>query len=243
MDSGLQDACSTTTVGLQQKKNMPKFKAWITSSVGKKQIVGLTGLGIAFFTLMHMSGNLLMFVSARAYNLYGHALTSGPAFPIIELGLLSAFLIHIGFAIHLAMLNRQARPVGYSGRGSGPKQASFASRSMALTGLLVLAFLVLHICTFKYGPYYSIVYDGTEVRDLYRLIAEKFHEPLYVSWYVFSLLVLGVHLSHGVSSLFQSLGLASARNPALRQISWAFALVVAGGFLIQPLWFFCCGGN
>lgn len=222
---------------------MRKFKAWLGSSVGKKQVVGLTGLGIAFFSLMHMAGNLLMFVSARAYNLYGHNLTHGPAFPVLELLLLAAFIFHIVFAVQLSLLNRRARPQGYVSTGSGLKKATFASRSMILSGLLVLVFLVLHIFTFKYGTYYSVSYDGVEVRDLYRLIAEKFHEPLYVFWYLFSLVVLGLHLSHGISSLFQSMGLGSARNPVLRQISWAFALVVAGGFIAQPIWFFCCGGN
>jgi succinate dehydrogenase / fumarate reductase cytochrome b subunit len=222
---------------------MQKFKAWLGSSVGKKQVVGLTGLGIAFFALMHMAGNLMMLISPQAYNLYGHATTHNPVFPLLEALLLAAFLFHIVLAIQLALRNRAARPQGYVSHGSGPKRSTFAARSMILTGLLVLCFLVLHILTFKYGPYYSVVYDGVEVRDLYRLVSEKFHEPIYVVWYLFSLVVLGLHLSHGFSSLFQSMGLGSARNPVLRQISWAFAIVVSGGFIIQPLWFFCCGGN
>jgi succinate dehydrogenase / fumarate reductase, cytochrome b subunit len=222
---------------------MHRLKAWISSSVGKKQIVGLSGLGIAGFTLGHMSGNLLMFISPKAYNAYGHSLVTNPLFPLIEAVLFLAFVTHIFFAIRLSIHNRSARPMGYTSFGSGLKRTSFAARSMILTGLLVLAFLVLHIATFKYGPYYSVVYDGVEMRDLYKLIFEKFQEPLYVAWYVFSLVVLGVHLNHGVSSLFQSLGLLSARTVFLRQLSWAFSLIVAGGFIAQPLWIYCCGGN
>ncbi len=222
---------------------MHKFRIWFGSSVGKKQVVAFSGLGLAVFTLSHMAGNLLMFISPRAYNLYGHSLVSNPAFPLIEATLALAFLVHIGLAIQLSVRNRKARPVGYTSWGSGPKKTDFAARSMVLTGLLVLSFLVLHIITFKYGAHYVAVYDGVEVRDLFKLIQEKFQQPLYVAWYVFSLVVLGVHLSHGVSSVFQSLGLFSARTVFLRQLAWAFAIVVAGGFITQPLWVFCCGGT
>lgn len=221
---------------------MAKFLTWFGSSVGKKQVVGLTGLGIAFFALMHMSGNLLMIISPKAYNVYGHQMVHNPIFPFLELLLLAAFVFHVGLAIQLSLRNRAARPKGNASFGSGPKRATFASRSMILTGLLVFVFLVLHIVTFKYGTYYSVNYDGVEVRDLYRLISEKFQSPVYVGWYLFSLVVLGVHLSHGVSSLFQSMGLAGARGRALRQFSWALAIVIAGGFFIQPIWMMCCGG-
>jgi succinate dehydrogenase / fumarate reductase, cytochrome b subunit len=222
---------------------MQQFLTWFGSSVGKKQIVAFSGLGLAIFTLSHMAGNLLMFLSPRAYNLYGHSLVSNPAFPLIEATLALAFIVHIVLAIQLSIRNRNARPMGYASWGSGPKRTDFAARSMALTGLLVLSFLILHIITFKYGAHYVAVYDGMEVRDLYKLIHEKFQEPIYVAWYVLSLVVLAIHLSHGISSVFQSLGLFSARTVFLRQLAWAFSIVVAGGFITQPLWIFCCGGT
>ncbi len=222
---------------------MEKFKAWICSSIGKKQIVGLTGLGIGLFTISHMASNLLIPFSARAYNFYSYNLISNPLLPLIELILLTAFLVHIFFASQLWLSNRAARPQANASHGSGAKRATFASRSMILSGLLLLTFLVLHLITFKYGAHYTIVYDGIEMRDLHTLVIEKFQDPLYTAWYLFSLAVLGLHLSHGVSSLFQSLGIFSAREPWLRQMSWAVAIVVAGGFSVTPFWVLCCGGK
>jgi succinate dehydrogenase / fumarate reductase cytochrome b subunit len=219
------------------------FKSWMDSSVGKKQIVGLTGVGIALFALSHMAGNMLILVSGKAYNYYSHSLVTNPLLPLAEIGLLIAFLVHVLFATSLTVTNRRARPRGNVSAGSGLKRASFASRSMILTGLLVFVFLVLHLITFKYGTHYMVVYDGIEMRDIHRLVVEKFHEPLYVGWYIFSLLILGVHLSHGVGALFQSLGISSNRKAWVRQVSWAFAIVVVGGFISQPLWILFGGGN
>jgi len=221
---------------------MAKFKTWIRSSVGKKQVVGLTGLGIAFFALMHMAGNLMMFFSPKLYNMYGHQMVHNPVFPLLELLLLVAFLVHVGFTIWLVRDNSRARPRGNASTGTWPKRSSFAVRTMALSGLLLLAFLILHVITFKYGTYYAVSYDGVEVRDLYRLLVEKFQSPLYVAWYSLCLIILGAHLSHGIGSIFQSLGIASVRNPTLRRVSWGLAILIAGGFFIQPFWIMCCGG-
>lgn len=221
---------------------MGNIKTWICSSVGKKQVVGLTGLGIALFALLHMAGNLMMFVSPKLYNLYGHQVVHMPAFPLLELLLLVAFLVHVGFTISLVRDAQRAKPRGNAPGAKGPKRTSFAARTMILSGLLLLAFLVLHVITFKYGPYYSISYDGVEVRDLYRLLVEKFQSPLYVGWYALCLVLLGLHLSHGIASVFQSLGFQSARHPKLRAFSWVLALVIAGGFFMQPFWIFSRGG-
>jgi succinate dehydrogenase / fumarate reductase, cytochrome b subunit len=222
---------------------MTHFKSWISSSVGKKQVVGLTGFAIAAFALSHMAGNMLILVSAKAYNYYGHTLVTNPLLPVAEILLLVAFVVHIVFAVQLSIANRRARPIGNVSAGSGLKRASFASRSMILSGLLVLVFLILHLISFKYGTYYTVVYDGIEMRDLHRLIVEKFRDPVYFVWYLISLLVLGLHLSHGIGALLQSLGFNSNRAPWVRQVSWAFAIVIAGGFIAQPVWVMCCGGN
>ena len=218
---------------------MTNFFAWLGSSVGKKQVVGLTGFGIALFALLHMAGNLMMFFSPRAYNIYGHQTVHNPAFPFLEGLLLAAFGFHVVLATQLWLENRRARPMDNYSAGSGPKRSTFAARSMFFTGLLLFVFLVLHLITFKYGTYYSVNYDGVEVRDLYRLMVEKFQSPTYVAWYILCLVVLGIHLSHGITSLFQSMGLGSARNPALKRFGMALAIVIAGGFIAQPIWIMC----
>jgi succinate dehydrogenase / fumarate reductase cytochrome b subunit len=217
---------------------MTGISAYLRSSIGKKKLVGLSGLGIVGFTLMHMSGNLLLFVGPDAYNKYSHALVSNPLIYLAEAGLVAIFVLHIALTIQLTMANRAARPVGYGLGATGPKRTSFAAKTAILSGLLMLAFVVLHLWTFKYGEFYSTTVDGVEMRDIYRLVFEKFQEPLYVGWYLLCLMLLGMHLSHGVSASFQSLGVFASNHPVLKKIGLAAAVIIAGGFIAQPLYIF-----
>lgn len=220
---------------------MSGIAAYLRSSIGKKTLIGLSGLGIVGFTLAHMSGNFLLFVGSDAYNKYSHALVSNPLIYVAEAGLVAMFLIHIVLTVQVTRANRAARPVSYLGSPTGGKKTSFAAKSAILSGALLLAFLVLHLWTFKYGEFYSTTIDGVEMRDIYKLVIEKFHEPLYVGWYTLCLALLGLHLSHGVSAAFQSLGIFPANCPKLRMIAWGSAIIIAGGFLAQPLYIFFSG--
>lgn len=222
---------------------MKACKPLLCSSVGQKLVVAGTGLLLGGFVLSHMTGNLLMFVSAEAYNKYGHSLVSMPFFPVIELGLLAVFLTHMIFAARLTFENRKARPLAPMAPKGCHKTARFGSRYMALSGAVVAAFVVLHVKTFRFGPVYHVEYGGVPMRDLYALLEEVFRDPVYVGWYVFSLLLLFVHLAHGFSALTQTLGFASVRSCLVKKIGYALAGVVALGFIAQPLYFFCCGGN
>jgi succinate dehydrogenase / fumarate reductase cytochrome b subunit len=217
---------------------MSGLSAYLGSSIGKKKLVGLSGLGIVGFTLAHMAGNLLLFVGPDAYNRYSHALVSNPAIYLAEAGLVAIFLLHIVLTVQLTRDNRAARPVAYAASARGGKRTSFAARTAILSGLLMLAFVVLHLWTFKYGEYYATSVDGVEMRDIHRLVVEKFQEPLYVGWYLLCLLILGMHLSHGVSASFQSLGLFASNHPTLKKLGLALAAVIAGGFILQPLLIF-----
>jgi len=212
--------------------------AFFRSTIGQKFLVGISGLGISGFALTHMAGNLLIFKGPEAYNTYGHNLIHMPFFIVAELGLLGMFLMHIGLTVRLVMKNKSAREVSYSNRAEGKKATSFAALTMILSGALMLAFLVLHIATFKYGAYYSVTYNGVEMRDLYRLIEEKFKSPLYSGWYVLCLALLLVHLSHGIKATFQSLGLLSSNHARLSQIGFVSACVIALGFMSQTIFMF-----
>jgi succinate dehydrogenase / fumarate reductase cytochrome b subunit len=186
-----------------------------------------------------MAGNLLIFVSNDAYNSYGHALTSGNIIYVAEAVLIIALIIHVGMAVSLTLANRAAKPVRYAVAASGSKKASLASRTMAIQGSLVLAFIILHIITFKYGTHYDTTVNGVVMRDLARLIGEVFQDPGYVGWYIFCLILLGFHLSHGIGSTFQSLGLMEGtyRN-TWKKLSYAYAIIVALGFISQPTYLF-----
>jgi succinate dehydrogenase / fumarate reductase cytochrome b subunit len=206
--------------------------------------MGLAGLVWTGFVLVHMAGNLLIFVSPDAYNAYGHAITSGNIVYIAEAVLILALIVHVGLAFRLTMENRAARSSTYAVKAKGEKSATLASQTMGIQGSLILAFIILHIATFKYGTHYDTTVKGVVIRDLYRLIAEVFQQPGYVVWYLVSLVVLGFHLSHGVGSVFQSFGWMNGRHqPLLKKISYLYAGIVALGFISQPIYIFLIAGK
>ena len=210
---------------------------FLTSTIGKKYLMGLAGAVWAGFVLSHMAGNLLMFVSADVCNSYGHALTSGSIIYVIEAILATALVSHIGLAISLTRQNRAARKVSYAANPRGEKKAQFGSKTMGVQGTIILVFIILHLITFKYGTHYETTVNGVAMRDLYRLMVEVFQQPGYVFWYIVCLLLLGVHLSHGVGSVFQSFGLMNGRYQSVfRKLSIAYAVIVALGFIAQPIY-------
>lgn len=215
------------------------MSGFLGSTVGKKYIMGITGLIWAGFVLTHMAGNLLIFVSADAYNAYGHALTSGNLIYVAEIVLVLALIAHVYSAISLTKHNREAKQTRYAVAAKGQKRVTLASRTMAIQGSLILAFVILHISTFKYGTYYETTVNGVVMRDLARLMVEVFQSPAYVVWYLVSLILLGFHLTHGVGSTFQSLGLMNGSyREGLRKLSLTYGVIVALGFIAQPLYLF-----
>lgn len=215
-------------------------RSFFLSSIGKKYIMGISGLVWAGFVMGHMLGNMLIFVGPDAYNKYGHAITSSGFIYVAEAALVFALLAHVTMAILLTAENRMARgKQRYAMTPSGPKGSSLASRTMAIQGSLILAFVILHLATFKYGTYYETTVDGVKMRDLARLFVEVFAQPGYVVWYVICLVLLGFHLSHGVGSIFQSFGLKNDHYaPLINKLSIIYALVVSLGFLAQPIYIF-----
>ena len=210
---------------------------FLKSSVGKKFIMGLSGLGLAGFVFAHMAGNMLVFKSAEAYNMYGHTMTHNPAYPLIAWGLVAMMLVHAFVGILLTKENNSARPSNYAVQASKAKSASTSSKTMIFSGSILLVFIVLHLATFKYGAHYDVTYNGQTVRDLHRLMVEAFANPAFVVFYIVSLVILGVHLCHGVSSVFQSLGFNHPRyTPAIKLIGIVYSIVVAAGFISQPIY-------
>jgi succinate dehydrogenase / fumarate reductase cytochrome b subunit len=206
------------------------------TSVGSKLLIGITGLALFLYLITHIAGNALVFFGPTVFNQYAHTLTSNPLIPVIEIGLLLIFLMHVYKTITMYLGNQQARPVGYKLRKNqgGPSRRTFASRTMIFSGLWLLLFIIIHVRAFKYGAEYMTP-DG--VRDLYRLEMENFQTPLAVLFYVLSMLVVGSHLWHGSSSTFQSLGLDHPRwTPRVLAWTKVLAAVIAGGFIVIVLW-------
>jgi succinate dehydrogenase cytochrome b subunit len=216
-----------------------KLRNLYRSPIGKKIVTGITGLGLAIFALEHMLGNLEFLLSDAGYNTYSHFLISlGPILWIIEIGLLAFFVFHITMGINIWLGKRRARPDAYTmTRSAGPpSRQSVSSKSMILTGIILGVFLVIHLISFKYGTYYETVVNGVPMRDLARLMREKFSEPAYAFAYPVVVLLLAVHLRHGIWSAFQSLGASKPSiAPLIYTVGGIIGLLIGVGFLVVPL--------
>lgn len=215
---------------------------FLSSSIGKKYLMGLAGAGWTLFVLGHMAGNLLIFAGPEAFNRYGHAIVSNkPLLYGTEAFLILCLVTHVVLGILLTIQNKKAKPKKYAVSPVAEKKSSFAAKTMALQGTIILIFIITHINTFKYGTIYTAEYGGESMRDLHRLIVEVFSQPVYLVGYLFCLLLLGFHLSHGASSVFQSLGANHPRyTPIIKKAGLAYAVIVAAGFMSQPIYVFFC---
>ena len=222
---------------------MTTRRNFLGSLITTKLIIGVTGILLFLYLILHIAGNLMVFFGPETFNTYSHALISNPLVVPVEIGLIVVFLIHLFKTIRMTVQNQSARPAKYEKKewAGGVSQKSLASSSMILTGLAILVFVPIHVKTFKYGTFYDL---GDGVRDLYRVEVENFSSPIAVTFYVVMMVVVGLHLWHGVPSSFQSLGLSGPRfTPLVRKIGKVSAIVIAGGFIVITLWVFLAGGR
>lgn len=214
------------------------FRRVLSSTVGTKLLIGLTGLGLFVYLIVHLAGNAIILFGPEAFNEYSHLLISNPLIPVIEVGLLLVFVIHIYKTVRNWMANQTARPVRYAKKelAGHTSRKSLASSTMIASGLLALIFIVIHVRQFRFGTFYLV--EGSDaVRDLYRTEIEVFSNPLWVAFYVLSTLVVGLHLRHGIASALQSLGLDHPTYTR-RIVVWGIvgAVVIAGGLAAIPVW-------
>ena len=227
-------------------RDKPDIWSALSSPIGKKVLTGITGLAWTGFVILHMAGNLSYFGAGEAYNEYAHKLMSlGPLLYAFEILLLVCLLVHAILGVNIYLGKRRARKRGYDMyRSAGrPGLQSPSSRTMILTGLVLLVFLVIHIKSFKFGPGiaegYSMLVEGEQIRDLKRLVTETFQHPLYAFGYTGVMLLLGFHLRHGVWSALQSLGAMNRRlTPLVYGIAALLAVGVAVGFIVLPLYIY-----
>jgi succinate dehydrogenase / fumarate reductase, cytochrome b subunit len=223
---------------------MPARHSFYSSTVGSKLLVAVTGISLVGFLILHLIGNLLVYLGPETFNHYSYKLISNPLVYPAEAGLVVLFLLHAWKTIQLTLRSSKARPVAYAEkrRAGHPSRKSVASSTMIWSGLFLLVFVPVHIRTFKFGTYYDATEAG--IRDLYRLVLEIFSRPGYVVFYVVGMAITGLHLWHGVASAFQTMGADTPRfTPATRRIGWTLALVLAVGFMSIPLWVYFFGGR
>jgi succinate dehydrogenase / fumarate reductase cytochrome b subunit len=215
----------------------------LNSSIGSKLLIGATGLGLFLYLIIHVSANVMVFLGADTFNGTADRLERLPLLPVIEIGLLLVFLLHIVATIQMFVDNRKARPVPYVQKtmAGPPSRKTYASSTMILSGLWLLVFLIIHVKAFKFSPIYEW---GDGAKDFYRLEMDNFRNPLIVGFYVLSMIVVGSHLSHGVASAFQSLGLNGRRfTPRLLVAGRLASALIAVAFIAIALWAYFVAGR
>ncbi|AYF44776.1 MULTISPECIES: succinate dehydrogenase cytochrome b subunit [Halobacteriovorax] len=222
---------------------MSALRFYLTNSIAKKQVMGVTGLLLCGFLFSHMLGNFLLIAGKDAFNQYAYTLTSNPLIYLAEAVLLVIFLSHIFMALKLTIENKAARPVKYYMKQPTGRGSTFASSTMPYTGMLILFFLVMHLINFKYGDVYMTTLNGMEVRDLYKTVIDYFASPLNVGIYVLFMITIGIHVSHGFWSAFQSIGFNHPKYmPAIQFISKLYAVILTVGYSTIAIWCHVKGG-
>jgi len=216
---------------------MNLFSRAYGSSLGKKYIMAITGFLLFLFVIVHMAGNLQVFLGPEPMNAYAHLLKSKPGLLwTARIGLIIIAILHIVSAVQLAAENRAARPNAYA---EGKPIASFASRTILVSGLIVLAFIVYHLMHFTFGvtnPDFMDLHDPLGQHDVYRMVVNGFTNPYVSVFYIISMGLLCLHLSHGVSSMFQSLGIRRKKTlAAFNRFAQVSALLIFIGNCSIPI--------
>lgn len=215
-----------------------------STSVGQKIVIGVTGFALFLYLLIHIAGNLMIFFGPAFFNKYAYTLEANPLLPVIELGLLAIFLMHVYKTIQMFLGNQSTRPAKYEMKRTAgkPSRKSLASSTMIVSGLWLLVFIIIHVKAFRFSPEYEWPAGG---RDLYRQELEALSNPLIVGFYVLSMVVVGSHLWHGISSALQSLGLDHpVWTPRVLAAAKVIAFLIAAGFMIIAVWVYLQhGGN
>jgi succinate dehydrogenase / fumarate reductase cytochrome b subunit len=206
--------------------------AFWRSTIGKKVVMGVTGLIGLGFVIGHMAGNLQAFSGAEKLDAYG-AMLHGPLHEIVLLArvvLIVAVILHVTAAYQLTMLSRAARPVEYATRK--PQVSTLASRTLRWGGVLLLVFIVFHILHFTIGTVHPDFVEG----KIYQNLVNGFAVKWVAVFYLVAMIALGMHLFHGAWSSMRTLGLAQQKaHPLKRYLPVALAVVISSGFAAIPL--------
>lgn len=226
---------------LLEKLNLLWAHCLITSSIGRKFVMGVTGLLLCGFLVGHLAGNLLLFAGQHEFDKYAAWIHNNELTPLAELGLLVLFLAHVYLAFVTTLENREARKVAYARKESKIPERSLAfppSNWMFLSGSIVLLFVLLHLADLRMGVRPDIAYPewNEEAPPMYVMTVRVLSNPVSRVIYILGTIFLGFHLSHGFSSAFQSLGLSHPKyTPLIKSIGILFAVVIGAGFAALPV--------
>jgi succinate dehydrogenase / fumarate reductase, cytochrome b subunit len=212
---------------------MSQARGFVDSTIGRKVIMAVTGAILFGFVLVHMLGNLQVYLGPEAMNNYGLFLRQvlhGTGIWIARAILLVAVLLHIWSATSLTLTSRRARPEGY--RLEKWKESTYASRTMRWGGVILLFFIIYHLLHFTTGTVHQSFIEG----DVYHNFVAGFRSAPVSLFYIFAMLALGLHLRHGVWSMFQTLGVSHPRYIRMAHVgAWIFAAIIVIGNISFPL--------
>lgn len=203
-----------------------------SSSVGRKMVMALTGLFLITFLTVHLAVNLTLFGGEEMFNDAAHFMGTNPLIQASQFLLAAGFIFHIGYGIKLELQNRAARGTKYA-MNKPAENSTLNSRSMIVTGILVMLFLILHIKD------YFVPMKFTNVEEShYKIVTTLFQNPLYVGLYVLAFVMLAVHLNHGFQSSFQSMGWNHPKyTPFVKGLSKVFCWIIGLGFSSIAIYF------
>ena len=220
---------------------------WLTdfliSSIGKKLVMSLTGLFLITFLVVHLLGNLQLFLpdGGKSFNVYANFMTSNPLIKFISIGLYAGILLHAVQGILIALSNKKAKGSKYA--VSTYENGSWMSKNMTLLGTLILFFLCVHMGDFWYKTKFTdsltmVTYDGVEMKDLYTRVSVAFSQVWIVIVYLIGLIALALHLIHGFQSAFTSLGIRHKKyTPMIKAMGLGFSILIPLAYAAIPIFF------
>lgn len=217
---------------------MSTCSCFFTSSIGRKVMMAASGVLLLGFVIAHLIGNLQVFAGQEVFNAYAAFLKDlGPLLWVARIGLLAVLVLHVATAISLWRDNANARPERY--REEKTIQASAASLYMMQSGMVIFIFIVIHLLHFTIGvlqPEYFILEDAQQRHDVFSMLVYGFLNKGYVAVYLVAMALLGLHLSHAIASMFQTIGINGPRiTPAIRSIGSTVAWLIVLGYISIPL--------
>ena len=217
--------------------------SYFNSTIFRKTLAGLSGFFLVLFLLGHLLGNLQLFIPGedgqKQFNEYALFMTTNPAVKILSVLTYSSIILHTILTLFLVFQSSNARDVKYL-QSSGNANSTWGSKNMAVLGTLILVFIVIHMKSFWYEMHFGVIgLDPWGNKDLHSVTVTAFNELWYVLFYVLSMVVLAVHLKHGVESVFQTLGIKTRRYVSLiHKAAYGFALIVPAAFASIPIYLY-----
>jgi succinate dehydrogenase / fumarate reductase cytochrome b subunit len=213
----------------------------LSSTLGRKLLMALTGLFLILFLVVHLIGNLqLLFPdNGESFNLYADSMAHNPLIRVVSIGNFAFILLHVIYSILLSRHNKNSRPIEYA-MSKASTNSAWSSRNMGILGTIILIFLLVHLKGFyyeiKFGEMPMVDYAGVTYKNVFAIVAAAYSNLLYVIFYVVAMGFLGFHLSHGFASAFQTLGLNHVKySPLIQKVGFGFSIIVPALFALIPI--------